>query len=172
MVDMNNKFLVAHASKHGATAEIAEVIGRELGEAGIDVEVLSIAAIKDVAAYDAVVIGSAVYVGQWRKEASGFLEANKDKLAERPVWLFSTGPTGEGDPVQIMKGWNFPDALRPTADAIRPREITFFHGVLDMSKLNFGEKLIIKGIKAPVGDFRDWDAIKGWARSIAKEIRF
>jgi menaquinone-dependent protoporphyrinogen oxidase len=172
VADMNNKILVAYASKHGATAEIAEVVGRELGEAGLNVEVLPIAAVKDVSVYDAIAIGSAVYAGQWRKEASVFLEANKDKLAERSVWLFSTGPTGEGDPVQMMKGWNFPDALRPVADAIKPREIAFFHGVLDMSKLNLGEKLIVKGIKAPVGDFRDWDAIKGWASSIAKEIQF
>jgi len=69
-----------------------------------------------------------------------------------------------------MKGFRFPEAQQPIADRIRPRDIAFFHGVLDMQKLNLGEKVIIKGIKAPVGDFRDWNAITAWARGIAEAL--
>jgi menaquinone-dependent protoporphyrinogen oxidase len=168
---MSVQVLVAYSSKYGATKEIAEKIGQVLIEAGSKVEVAPIDRIKDVASYNAVIAGSAVYAGFWRKDAAEFLKSNESKLAEKPVWLFSTGPTGEGDPVQLMKGWRFPDTLRSVADAIGPRDIAFFHGLLDMSKLNLGEKLIVKGIKAPIGDFRDWDAIKKWATSIAKDIR-
>jgi menaquinone-dependent protoporphyrinogen oxidase len=116
------------------------------------------------------VIGSAVYVGQWRKEAAAFLESNEKELARRPVWLFSTGPTGNGDPVQLMKGWRFPEALQPVADRIGPRGTAFFHGALDMSRLSVPEKLIIKGIKASLGDFRDWQAIAAWSADIAAEL--
>jgi menaquinone-dependent protoporphyrinogen oxidase len=117
------------------------------------------------------VVGSAVYVGQWRKEAATFLEENEKSLAERPVWLLSSGPTGEGDPVDLMKGWRFPEAQQPIADHIQPRDIAFFHGVLDTKKLSLPEKLVSKGVKAPLGDFRDWEVITSWARAIAEALK-
>jgi menaquinone-dependent protoporphyrinogen oxidase len=70
-----------------------------------------------------------------------------------------------------MKGWRFPEALRPIADRIRPRDIAIFHGMLNMKKVSLVERLVIKGIKAPVGDFRDWDAIKSWAAAIAGALK-
>jgi menaquinone-dependent protoporphyrinogen oxidase len=131
---MDIQVLVAYATKYGATAEIAEKIGHMVRQAGLRTDVLSTDRVSDLTPYGAVVLGSAVYAGQWRKEATTFLEANQKKLAERPVWLFSSGPTGEGDPVQLMKGWRFPEAQQSIADRIRPRDIAFFHGVLDMKK--------------------------------------
>jgi menaquinone-dependent protoporphyrinogen oxidase len=161
------KVLVAYASKYGATAEIAEKVGQVLTEAGLSADVLPADRVGDLAPYKATVLGSAVYVGQWRKEAAAFLEANESTLAGQPVWFFSSGPTGEGDPVELMKGWRFPEAQQPIADRIQPRDIAFFHGVLDMKKLGLAEKLVIKALKAPVGDFRDWDAISAWTQGIA-----
>jgi len=168
---MDNSVLIAYATKYGATAEIAEKIGQVLRQAGWRTDVLPADRVRDVTAYTAVVLGSAVYAGQWRKEATTLLEANEKKLAERPVWLFSSGPTGQGDPVQLMKGWRFPEAQQPIADRIKPRDIAFFHGVLDVKKLSLPEKLIVKGIKAPVGDFRDWAAITAWATAIADALK-
>jgi menaquinone-dependent protoporphyrinogen oxidase len=167
---MSNKILVAYATKYGATAEIAEKIGQVLRQAGLHTDVLPADRVGDLAPYQAVVLGSAVYAGQWRKEAAKFLEANEEQLVERPVWLFSSGPMGEGDPVQLMNGWRFPEALQPIADRIQPSDMAFFHGVLDTKKLNLAEKLIVKGIKAPVGDFRDWDTITSWAAAIAAAL--
>ncbi|MCL4505492.1 MAG: flavodoxin domain-containing protein [Chloroflexi bacterium] len=94
---MNNKVLVAYATKYGATAEIAEKIGQTLRSAGLQVDVVPANKVGNPGAYDAVVLGSAVYVGGWRKEAVAFLEANEAALKTRPVWFFSSGPTGEGD---------------------------------------------------------------------------
>jgi menaquinone-dependent protoporphyrinogen oxidase len=168
---MTKRVLVAYATKYGATAEIAEKIGEALRSAGLQADVLPAEQTADVTPYDAVVLGSAVYAGSWRKEAVTFLETNEKKLAERPTWFFSSGPTGEGDPVQTMKGWRFPQAQKPIADRIQPRDVTFFHGDIDMKKLNFAEKLLVKGIKAPVGDFRDWDAVAAWAKGISDALR-
>jgi menaquinone-dependent protoporphyrinogen oxidase len=168
---MDNRILIAYATKYGATAEIAEKIGQVLRQAGLRADVLPADRVRDLTPYKAVVLGSAVYVGQWRKEAATFLEDNEKELAERPVWLFSSGPTGEGDPVHLMKGFRFPEAQQPIADRIRPRDIAFFHGVLDMKELSLADKLIVKGIKAPVGDFRDWDAITSWAAAIADVMK-
>ena len=167
---MDGKVLMAYATKYGATAEIAEKIGEVLSQAGLSAEVLPVDHVGDPTPYGAVVLGSAVYVGQWRKEAAKFLEANEENLAGKPVWLFSSGALGEGDPVELMQGWRFPEAQQGVADRIQPRDVTFFHGVLDTEKLNLPEKLIVKGIKAPTGDFRDWESITSWAAAIAEEL--
>jgi menaquinone-dependent protoporphyrinogen oxidase len=168
---MKTRILVAHASKHGATAEIAEAITETLRESGLAVDVLPVEQVEDLTLYRALVLGSAVYAGQWRQEVVEFLEARRGVLATMPVWLFSSGPTGEGDPLALVKGWKFPEAQKPLVDHIKPRDIAVFHGELDMHKLNFAEKLIVRGVKAPVGDFRDWEAITGWAKGIAETLR-
>jgi menaquinone-dependent protoporphyrinogen oxidase len=168
---MDKPILIAYATKHGATAEIAEKIGQVLRQAGLRVDVLACDRVGDLAGYGAVVLGSAVYIGQWQKEAATFLAANEKALAERPVWLFSSGPTGTGDPSQLTKGWRFPEAQQPIADRIRPRDIAFFHGELDVKELNLAERLVIKGVKAPVGDFRDWGSITAWAAAIADALK-
>ncbi len=168
---MNARILVAYASKYGATAEIAEKIGQVLTSANLRADVRPIEDIATLSGYDAVILGSAVYIGQWRKDAAKFLELNEGTLAHLPVWLFSTGPTGEGEPVDLMKGWHFPENLQPIADRIHVRDTALFHGVLDKTKLNFGERMIIKGVKAPIGDYRDWDAIITWAQKIADAIK-
>lgn len=168
---MSNQILVAYATKYGATGEIAEKVGEKLKEVGFTADVKPADQVSDLSAYHAVVLGSAVYAGQWRKEAAEFLETYERALAERPVWLFSSGPTGEGDPVELMSGWRFPEAQQLIADRIQPRDVVFFHGEIDTEKLNLAEKLIVKGLKAPTGDFRDWVAITAWAESIAETLK-
>jgi menaquinone-dependent protoporphyrinogen oxidase len=87
------------------------------------------------------------------------------------VWLFSSGPTGEGDPVELANGWRFPKSLQPVVDRIQPRDVALFHGALDVTKLNAIEKWMIKRVEAPVGDFRDWDAITSWAMAITDVLK-
>lgn len=168
---MDKQVLVAYATKYGATAEIAEKIGQVLGQAGLRTDVLPTDRVSDLHSYKAVVLGSAVYIGRWRKEAATFLKANEKVLAEQLVWLFSSGPTGEGNPVELTQGWYFPKALQPIADRIRPRDIAVFHGAINMKKLNLIEKWMINKVKAPLGDFRDWDAITSWAAAIADVLK-
>lgn len=170
-VKMDGQVLVAYATKYGATAEIGEKIGQVLSQAGLDTDVLPVARVSDLASYNAVVLGSALYIGRWCKEAAKFLNANKEMLTERLVWLFSSGPTGEGDPVELTKGWHFPRGLQAIAECIHPRDIAVFHGALNLEKLNFIEKWMIGKAKAPIGDFRDWDAITSWATVIANELK-
>jgi len=168
---MGTQILVTYATKYGATAEIAEKIGQVLRELGLRADVLPADRVTDLSAYKAVVLGSAVYMGRWRKDALKFLKANEKTLAERPVWLFSTGPTGEGDPVELLKGWRLPKALQPIADRIQTRDIAVFHGALNTEKMNRIERWMIKNIKASLGDFRDWDAITAWATAIAAALK-
>ncbi len=168
---MNGKILVTYASKYGATREIAEKIGAGLHQAGLPADVLPVDGVRDLTAYAAVILGSAVYVGKWQKTAEAFLLANEQALAARPVWLFSSGPTGKGDPVELLQGWRLPATLQPVADRIRPRDVAVFHGYINADKLNFIEKLAIKGIKKPFGDFRDWAMITAWTGVVADALK-
>jgi menaquinone-dependent protoporphyrinogen oxidase len=164
---MNANVLVAYATKYGATAEIAQMIGDVLRQSDLQAVVLPVEQVGDVMSYHAVVLGSAVYAGHWLKEAATFLEANEAALAIRPVWLFSSGPTGEGDPVERMHGWRFPEGLQPIADRIEPRDIAFFGGKIAFDNLRLGDKLIVKALRVQAGDFRNWNAIDAWANAIA-----
>jgi len=168
---MDSQVLVAYATKYGATAEIAEKIGQVLREAGMRTDVIPVHRVSNLDSYKAVVLGSAVYIGGWRREAAGFLKSNEKALVQMPVWLFSSGPTGEGAPETILRGWRFPKALQPIADRIRPRDNALFHGALDNNKLGFVEKWMVKNVKAPFGDFRDWAAITSWAGAIANALK-
>jgi menaquinone-dependent protoporphyrinogen oxidase len=169
--EMDIQVLVAYATKYGATAGIAEKIGQVLRETGLRADVLPVDRVDDLTPYQAVVLGSAVYLGRWRKGAVKFLQSNEKALTERKVWLFSSGPTGEGDREAFMKGRHFPEALQPIADRIHPCDITVFHGLVDLEKLNPLEKRMIKTTETPLGDFRDWEVITSWATAIADVLR-
>ena len=169
---MDEKVLVAYASKYGATREIAEKIGDVLNHAGLRVDVQPVESVRDIYTYQAVILGAAVYIGKWPKEAVKFLQAHEKTLASRPVWLFSSGPTGEGDPMQLLEGWHLPEDVKPVVSRIHPKGITVFHGYINPEKVNFIEAWAVKNlVKKPMGDFRDWKAITDWATRITETLR-
>jgi menaquinone-dependent protoporphyrinogen oxidase len=168
---MATRVLVAYGSKYGATAEIAEKIGETLRQAGLDVDVTPVKSAGPVSDYQATVIGSAVYIGQWRKEVGNFLRNNEELLCERPVWLFCSGPPNKGDPVELLKGWRYPQGLAPLIERLKPRDIAVFHGRVDLAKMNFFYKWMVNRTKTPAGDFRDWNAIAGWAAKRAAALK-
>ncbi len=167
---MTTRVLVAYATKYGATAGIAEKIGQVLADAELAVDVQPAGKVRDVVPYQAVVLGSATYIGRWRKEAAKLLQNHEKDLAERPVWLFSSGPLGEGDAAEQAGDLGFPKGLRPIAERIHVRDIVVFHGAVDMQKLNPLERWMFQNVKSPVGDFRDWEAIAAWASGIAAAL--
>ena len=167
---MKGKVLLAYASRFGSTAEIAKRIAEVLRRAGIEVKLASVEQVNDLGDYSAVILGSAVYYGRWRKEAVKFLQAQESALAEKKVWFFSSGPAGEGDPVKLLDGWTFPPSQQEIADRIQPRGTAVFHGVMEEGKLNFLERWMLKKMDAPMGDFRDWEMITSWAESVAAAL--
>lgn len=154
--------LVSAASKHGATAGIAETIAKHLVDRGIPASLVAPDQVEDLGGYDAVVLGSGVYAGNWLPEAKRFVERFSLELATRHVWLFSSGPVGdplvpEGQTVQVD------DLMR--ASGAREHEV--FAGKLDRRGLGLAEKAIVRALKVPEGDYRDLEAIGTWAERIA-----
>jgi menaquinone-dependent protoporphyrinogen oxidase len=159
------KILVSGGSKHGATLEIAQAIADELARCGHETIVAPPEDLDGISGFGAAVIGSAVYAGHWLPAARQLVEKNAAGLAEIPVWLFSSGPVGDPpkpdeDPLDVV-------GLASIVKAVNHR---VFSGRIDPDKLGFAERAIVKALRAPVGDFRDWDAIAAWAGEIASSL--
>jgi menaquinone-dependent protoporphyrinogen IX oxidase len=84
------RLLVAFATKHGSTGEIARTIGAGLAE----VDVLLVEQVERIDNYRAVVVGSGVYMNRWLKPGTDFLKRFRRTLAARPIRLLSSGPAG------------------------------------------------------------------------------
>ena len=152
--------LVACASKHGATAEIATALARDLCAHGFDVDVRSAEEVDGVGHYDAVVLGSALYMGRWLPAAGAVAELYADELASRPTWLFSSGPVG--DPLLPA-----PPDLRALERQVDARGHRIFPGRLVRTELSLAERGIVRVVSAQYGDYRDWRAVTEFADEIA-----
>jgi menaquinone-dependent protoporphyrinogen oxidase len=164
------RILVTYASRHGATAGIAEAVAAVLkDEAGTDlarrVDVLPIDEVDDVAGYDAYVVGSAVYLGRWMKEARRFLHDNVSTLRSRPVWLFASGPVGEpAEPEQEATD------TAELVELVRARGYRTFSGRLRLADLGLAERATVRMVHAAEGDHRDWPEIRAWAEDVAESL--
>jgi menaquinone-dependent protoporphyrinogen oxidase len=172
------RVLVAYATRHGATAGIAERIASALTAAGLPAEARPVEDVTNVAPYDAVVLGGAAYMFHWLKPAVAFSRNHRKELAARPVWLFSSGPLGTD---QVDKdGKNVLQTTRPKefdelTELLHPRGEQVFFGAYDPDAPPVGlvERFVQHMPAAgamPAGDFRDWPAIDAWAAQIAAEL--
>lgn len=168
---MDTKVLVTYASKYGSTAEMAEKVAEVIRQTNLQTDVMPMKEVSNLNPYSVVVLGSALYVGRWRKAARKFLKRYEHKLAGRDVWVFLSGPTGEADKEGAREAWHLSKKLERSLEHIKPRDIRVFRGAIDVNKLSNLEKWMIKQVKAPTGDFRDWDVITTWAKGIADEVK-
>ncbi len=160
------KVLVTVASRHGTTAEIAQVIAGVLRTSNLTVDVMAPEEVASVDAYDAVILGSAVYAGHWLEPAKAFVVRHHEELTDRPVFLFSSGPLG--DPPRPA---HEPEDARAVEASTGAMDQRVFAGRLTQSQLSLPERLIVKAVRAPYGDFRPWDDIADWAIEIARYLR-
>lgn len=164
--------LIAYATRLGSTRGIASRLGAALAADGLATTVVPVASVTDLRAYDAFVIGSAIYAGHWMTEAGRFIEDHQVALATHPVWLFSSGPVGETatrhEPVA-------PAGIEALGRTVSARGHRVFAGALDHAAVDgagFGpvERFIAKRF-VPEGDYRDWPEIDAWAAEIARELK-
>src|SRR5690606_14249670 len=74
------------------TAEIAESVAAVLRKEGLTAEARAAGSVGSTEPYDAVVVGGGLYAGRWHRDARRFVRRNGEDLADRPLWLFSSGP--------------------------------------------------------------------------------
>lgn len=160
------KVLITASSRHGATAEIAEAIAKEIRRGGFEVELKPPGDVETLEGYDAVIVGSAVYMTQWTESARALISRFSKELRELPVWAFSCGLAGvpSGD-VQD------PRRVGPALLQLNAIDHQTFKGRLEFTNLNLRERSIARMGSAPEGDYREWDKIRAWANQIVQDLK-
>ncbi len=177
------RVLVAYGSKAGSTKGIAEFIGERLRDRGMPTDVCDVSSVQRPEGYDAFIVGSAVYMFHWMKEAKQFVLRNRATLEGRPVWLFSSGPVGlqkTNSKGQDLKDVSVsgPKEIDELTEAARPRDHRVFFGALDGDKLGGAMGLTYRFMRRskairesmPDGDYRDWKEIEAWTNGIAEAL--
>ncbi len=167
-----SKVLVVYGTKSGCTAGIAEQVGATLAEAGATAEVVPAQDKPDPAAYDAVVVGSGIRVGRWHGAAKEWVLSNATALKTRPVALFTcclTVATDSEDAAKMDEVRAYTDSMIEES-GITPIGLGLFAGWNQPKSFTLPERLIMKAMKAPVGDFRDPAAVAEWTRGVAGKL--
>ncbi|MFE1441090.1 flavodoxin domain-containing protein [Streptomyces sp. NPDC058739] len=161
----SKRVLVAYGSRHGATAGIAEEIGRSLRADGLDADVVAADTVTDVSGYDGVVLGGALYAGHWNGKARRCARRNAEQLRKRPVWLFSSGPvdsSAERHDIPPVRG------VDRQMRRLHAREhVTFGGSVTAATPGRFARAMVRHG---KGGDFRNPERIQSWAHRIGTEL--
>ena len=163
------RVLIAYGSSHGSTAEIAEAIADELRGEGVEADCLDAGDAKSVDGYDAVVLGSAVYMKRWRREARHFLKKHARELEQLPFWIFSSGPVGEIE--KRDPAWEEPAKVIALAEKLGVREHVVFGGRVPDDPTNFVQRAMARDTPEELRDLRDWTEIRAWADRIASDLR-
>lgn len=165
---MSTRILIAYASEFGSTRKVVEALAEALHDGETDVEVRLVWDINDVSSYDAVVVGSAIYNGQWLPEAVYFVQSYAAQLSTMPVAYFVVSMTMRVDTPENRRGvLSYLEPVRKAAPSVRPVDIGLFAGQLRYRNLPPLARLVFWiTARLPTGDYRDWDAIRRWAAQV------
>ena len=172
---MSASVLVGYATRYGSTQEVAEAVAATLRERGLEVDIQSMRKVRTLAGYSAVVMGAPLYIGRWHKDAQRFLSLHQEALTQRPVAIFTLGPTQPDE-----KEWEGVHAQLDQELAkypwLTPVALELFGGKYDPAKLRFLDKLLASLPASPLhqvpaSDLRDWTAIRAWASNLAVKLQ-
>ena len=158
--------LVSAGSRHGSTKEIATLIARTLEHEGIESQLIDPADAINVSDFDALIIGSAIYMGQWLVSARELLERVATQVTHDRIWLFSSGLADSPS-----KEANSADKLTSKIATVSARGHRHFPGKLDVLQLSIAERAAILAARGKYGDRRDMQVVAEWAKEIAKELK-
>ena len=166
---MPARILVAYASRAGSTAEAAEAIGRVLRDRGAKVDVQPVKDLHGVSGYDALVLGSAVWIGKPLPEAVRFAAAHRDALARVPVAYFILCDTLKEDtPANREIAQRY---VEPLLKIKQPVTLGLFAGARDLSKVHpLLRWFLMRVIRLAEGDWRDWERIRAWAADLPARL--
>jgi menaquinone-dependent protoporphyrinogen oxidase len=166
---MSTSVLVGYATRYGSTQEVAEAVAATLRECGLAVEIRPLREVRTLAGYSAVVIGAALYMFRWHKDARRFLSRHRQALTERPVAVFALGPVHDPhDEEEWQDSRAQLDKELAKFPWLTPDVLEVFGGKYDPTKLRFPISLFAG--QEPATDIRDWTAIRAWARNLAAKL--
>ena len=172
---MSDSILVTYATRYGSTQEVAEAVAATLRDSGLEADLQPMRNVGTLAGYRAVVLGMPLYIGRWHKDARRFLSLHQEALAQRPVAIFTLGPTQPDE-----KEWESVHAQLDQEMAkypwLTPVALELFGGKYDPAKLRFLDKLLATLPASPLhqmpaSDARDWTAIRAWASELAAKLQ-
>jgi menaquinone-dependent protoporphyrinogen oxidase len=193
------RILVAYATMAGSTLDVAQAVAEEIARRDVQVDLLPLSEVKDLAAYDGVVVGGPMIMG-WHRAALRFIRNNRGVFQRIPLAVFvtcmsltQTGETSVGDvPVYVdeslPKPPETPERLRfreryarlanyvhpilRAARPVKPVSIGVFGGRLDYGRLKWWAVFFAMVIiQAPAGDRRNWTAIRSWASGLPAALQ-
>jgi menaquinone-dependent protoporphyrinogen oxidase len=165
--------LVAYGTRYGSTREVAETVAATLGEQGMETDVKQAREVRSLGGYDAVVLGTPLYMGALHRDVRALLEKNRAALEHTPFALFALGPIKADDGIDGSRA-QLIDALAklpiPT-----PASTAVFVGAYDPARLRFADKMLTALPASPLHgegahDDRDWGAIRAWAKDVCGEV--
>jgi len=159
-MNASKHLLLAYATKHGSTQEVAKSISETLAASGHEVDVRAAADVRDLGGYDGVILGGALYMGRWHGDAVGFLERHRHALATIPIAVFARGPHTLADADVAGSRAQLDRGLAKVPD-VSPSAVAIFGGVVNPTTLRFPLS------KMHASDARDWQAIAAWAKDVA-----
>jgi menaquinone-dependent protoporphyrinogen oxidase len=164
---MSDKILVAYTTAAGSTGQVAEAIGQVLKDRGATVDVRPTKEVKDLSPYRAVVLGTGIRAGKVYGKTLKFLEQHQEALSKLPVAYFVVCMT-MADNTEENRGTveTYVEQMRAQAPQVQPLNVGLFAGVMNYKKVPLPLRLIVKAMKVPEGDYRDWDAIRAWAADL------
>lgn len=166
-----DRILVVYESQFGSTAEVAEAIGNVLEAKGAPVDVKKIKDVTTIDEYSKVVIGSAIQYDKWMPEAREFVKTHQNVLEGMDVSCFFVCLVlSKGTEKSIQKSKGYALKINELIPSVKVDTVGQFAGVLDYSKMSFGQRLAAKALFAIIGvkegDYRDWEAIRAWAAGV------
>jgi menaquinone-dependent protoporphyrinogen oxidase len=170
---MSEKVLVCYATRYGSTGEVADAVGTRLREQGLDADVRPVKEVRSLDGYDAVVVGTPIYLGALHKDMRGWLEAQQAALESRPSAIFALGPTSAADDLAEASGQL--DKALAKLPWLTPVATQMFVGKYDPARLRLADKLLAALPASPLHrlaarDDRDWEAIGEWAGEVARAV--
>jgi menaquinone-dependent protoporphyrinogen oxidase len=184
------KALIVFGTRYGITANTSDVIADTLRQVGFEVRIVNAKKdkVQSISEFNLVIVGSGIQMGRWTKEPESFLKKFQSELSKKKVALFvscgSANPLSEGE----QKSKEMDDAKRKYLEAkaveyrVNPVALGFFGGCYDFNKMSWFFRKIMSSVKpklegagykeskAGLYDLRDLEAIRGWAREVAKTV--
>ncbi len=164
---MNGRVLVAYATRAGSTDGIAEVVAGVIRDAGYTADLSPLKPDLLPDAYDAVILGGPIYMGGMR-EVEEYVRAHHAALENRLRAAFAVGMSFVED--DEVKQAAAREALKKAISPLEPVHLGFFAGSVDPARLSFLQRVTLKVVSSPTGDFRDYGAIKAWAREVSVDL--